>query len=97
MMQKAERAVTLYDEFRNSTIYVPTAPFMEYPGNDTYNGDYHYFGRADVYYHIGRAFGYGMLNLMGANDLSMKPFLSSHSFEKEKEQRGSRPLWSAFS
>ncbi len=64
-MQHAEKAVTLYDEFRNNTLYVPTAQFMNYPGNDTYNGGYHYDGRADVYTHIGRAFGHGMLRLMG--------------------------------
>lgn len=64
-MQRAQKAVTLYDEFRNSTIYVPTAQFMNYPGNDTYGGDYHYDGRADVYTHIGRAFGHGMLKLLG--------------------------------
>lgn len=63
-MQRAEKAVTLYDEFRNNTLFVPTAQFMNYPGNDTYNGEYHYDGRADVYTHIGRAFGHGMLKLM---------------------------------
>ena len=64
-MQRAQKAVTLYDEFRNNTIYVPTAQFMKYPGNDTYGGNYHYNGRADVYTHIGRALGHGMLNLIG--------------------------------
>ena len=64
-MQRAQKAVTLYDEFRNNTIYVPTAQFMNYPGNDTYGGNYHYDGRADVYTHIGRAFGHGMLKLLG--------------------------------
>jgi hypothetical protein len=63
-MQHAEKAVTLYDEFRNNTLYVPTGQFMNYPGNDTYNGGYHYDGRADVYTHIGRAFGHGMLKLL---------------------------------
>uniref|UniRef100_A0A7S1UXV7 Uncharacterized protein n=1 Tax=Grammatophora oceanica TaxID=210454 RepID=A0A7S1UXV7_9STRA len=63
-MQKAEEAVTYYDEFRNNTIYVPTGKYMNYPGNDTYNGGYHYDGRADVYSHIGHAFGHGMLELL---------------------------------
>ena len=64
-MQQAQEAVTLYDEFRNNTIYVPTAKFMNYDGNDTYDAGYHYDGRADVYTHIGRALGHGMLKLMG--------------------------------
>jgi hypothetical protein len=71
-MQQAELAVTLYQEFRNNTLYVPTAHFMNYPGNDTYNGEYHYDGRADVYTHIGRAFGQGILRLLGTEKLSQK-------------------------
>ena len=67
-MQRAELAVTLYEEFRNNTLYVPTAQFMKYPGNDTYNGGYHYDGRADVYTHIGRAFGQGILRLLGMGE-----------------------------
>jgi hypothetical protein len=69
-MQRAEKSVTLYDEFRNNTLYVSTAEFMNYPGNDTYNGGYHYDGRADVYTHIGRAFGQGMLWLLGMRNTS---------------------------
>jgi hypothetical protein len=69
-MQHAEKAVTLYEEFRNNSLYVSTAEFMNYPGNDTYNGGYHYDGRADVYTHIGRAFGQGMLWLLGMQKLS---------------------------
>lgn len=78
-MQKAEKMVTIYDEFRNNTLYVPTAQFMNYPGTASYNGEYHYFGRADVYYHIGRAFGKGMLKFMGtvsekaSHPISFKP------------------------
>ena len=71
-MQHAELAVTLYHEFRNNTLYVPTAQFMNYPGNDTYNGEYHYDGRADVYTHIGRAFGQGILRLLGMEKLSQR-------------------------
>lgn len=63
-MQKAQEAVTLYDEFRNNTLYVSTAEIMDYPGNDTYNGEYHYDGRADVYTHIGRALGLAMSRLL---------------------------------
>jgi hypothetical protein len=39
--------------------------------NETsYNGGYHYYGRADTYFHIGKAFGDGMLQLMGQDDIT---------------------------
>jgi hypothetical protein len=63
VMQMAEKNVALYDEFRNNTLFVPTAQYAVMNGT-TYNGEYHYFGRADTYCHIGRAFGNAMLELM---------------------------------
>lgn len=62
-MRQAELSVTLLPEFLNSTLYVRTAPYMVENGT-TYNGGYHYNGRADTYYHLGKAFGRGMLQLM---------------------------------
>ena len=87
-MQHAEKAVTLYDEFRNNTLFVPTAQFMKYPGNDTYNGGYHYDGRADVYTHIGRAFGHGMLKLMGIYRHHNLRIKSTGTRESEPTLRG---------
>lgn len=63
-MQKAQEAVTLYKEFCESAVFVSTGQYMDYPGDDTYNGHYHYDGRADVYYHIGQAFGRAMLQTL---------------------------------
>jgi hypothetical protein len=57
--------VTLLPEFVNNTAYVPTSPFV--PSNDTnttYGSRCHYFGRADTYYHIGKAFGQAAIKLM---------------------------------
>ena len=65
-MRKAEKAVTLQAEFRNSTLFVPTAQYAVLNGT-TYNGGYHYNGRADTYCHIGHAFGEAMLRLIGKN------------------------------
>jgi len=63
MMRSAERNVTLFPEFRNSTLFVPTSPYAVLNGT-TYNGVYHYNGRADTYFHIGEAFANGMLALL---------------------------------
>jgi hypothetical protein len=65
-MQRAEKNVALYDEFRNSTLFVETAQYMVENGTH-YSGSGHYNGRADTYCHIGHAFGTAMLELMGKN------------------------------
>jgi alpha-galactosidase len=66
-MQQAEKNVALYDEFRDSTLFVPTARYAVENGTH-YNGEYHYNGRADTYCHIGHAFGTAMLELMGVKN-----------------------------
>ena len=82
-MQHAERSVTFYDEFHNTTLYVPTGRYMSThlrtDPDETYNGPYHYDGRADVYYHIGRAFGHGILSLMGIDESSSSPYDDTNS------------------
>lgn len=68
-MRAAQHSVTLLDEFRSNSFFVRTAPFVV--ANETsYNGGYHYYGRADTYFHIGKAFGDGMLQLMGQDDIT---------------------------
>lgn len=62
-MRAAQRDVTLMTEFRDDTRFVPTAKYVVMNGT-TYDGNYHYFGRADTYYHIGRALGKAMLRLL---------------------------------
>lgn len=63
-MRAAQHSVTLMDEFRNTTLFVRTAPYAVLNGTN-YNGIYHYNGRADTYFYIGQAFGRGILHLMG--------------------------------
>ena len=58
-----QRQVTLMSEFANNTIYVPTWPYVV-NNNVTFNGEYHYFGRADTYYQIGKALARGALQLL---------------------------------
>ena len=46
-----------------TTSFIPTAPYAVV--NETqYNGIYHYYGRADTYFHIGQALGNGMIDLL---------------------------------
>jgi hypothetical protein len=51
------------DEFKQTSLFVRTAPYAVLYGTH-YNGIYHYYGRADTFFHIGRAFGQGMLLLV---------------------------------
>jgi hypothetical protein len=61
-MRAAERRVAQSAEFRPTSLFVRTAPYVVENGT-SYNEEYHYNGRADTYCHIGRAFGQAMLKL----------------------------------
>jgi hypothetical protein len=63
LMRAQQEAVTRMREFQNNSLFVRTAPFVVENGT-AYNAGYHYFGRADTYFHIGRVFGEGMLKLL---------------------------------
>ena len=62
-MRAAQRTVCLLDEFINTTIFVSTAQHAVLDGAK-YNEIYHYYGRADTYYHIGQDLGTGMIKLL---------------------------------
>jgi hypothetical protein len=62
-LRAAQHSVTLMEEFKDTTLFVRTAPYTVMNGT-VYNGIYHYYGRADTYFHIGQAFGRGMLQLL---------------------------------
>lgn len=61
--RQAQRNTTLQPEFQNNTLFVRTAPYMKF-NVTTYNGGFHYNGRADTYYRIGQAMGRGMLQFL---------------------------------
>jgi hypothetical protein len=61
-MRAAQAGVAALPEFRDSTLFVHTARCAVLNGT-AYNGIYHYNGRADAYYRIGRALGQGLLRL----------------------------------
>eukprot|EP00543_Licmophora_paradoxa_P002611 CAMPEP_0202457672 /NCGR_PEP_ID=MMETSP1360-20130828/14635_1 /ASSEMBLY_ACC=CAM_ASM_000848 /TAXON_ID=515479 /ORGANISM="Licmophora paradoxa, Strain CCMP2313" /LENGTH=367 /DNA_ID=CAMNT_0049077825 /DNA_START=9 /DNA_END=1112 /DNA_ORIENTATION=+ len=62
-MRAAERRVVESAEFSDTSVFVPTAKYVIDNGT-SYNGNYHYYGRADTYCHIGKAFGDAMLRLL---------------------------------
>jgi len=62
-MRAAEKSVTVMPEFRDTSRFVATSSYMVMNGT-TYNGGYHYNGRADTYYHIGKAFGRALFQLL---------------------------------
>ena len=73
-VRAAQQNVCLYPEFQNNTIFVPTASYAVLNGA-TYNGIFHYYGRADTYYHIGQAFGMAMHQMLAVENETM-PLLS---------------------
>jgi hypothetical protein len=62
-MRAMEQGVTRLPEFVHNTLFVPTAPYAVLNGTQ-YNGIYHYGGRADSYFQIGKAFGRGLLQMI---------------------------------
>lgn len=82
--RQAQQNTTLLPEFQNNTLFVRTAPYMKF-NVTTYNGGYHYNGRADTYYRIGQAMGRGMLQLMTPATVR-----TQHPLEKWWQLRQSR-------
>jgi alpha-galactosidase len=62
-LRRSQRAVALSDEFRGTTRAVSTAAYYVEKGH-SYDGDYHYNGRADTFYQVGQTFGLTMLQLL---------------------------------
>lgn len=61
--REKQRSVTELDEFKDNTVFVPTAKYVVTDG-ETFNGSWHYFGRADTFFHIGTAFADAMASLL---------------------------------
>jgi hypothetical protein len=66
----AQKYVTEMYEFRSSTLFVPTAQYAIVNDKISCNGIHHYYGHADTYYHIGQAFGTGMIQLLSSKSTS---------------------------
>jgi len=68
-LRAAQERVTKKKEFQSNTLFVRTAPYAVF-GREVFNGIYHYYGRADTYLNIGRAFGNGMLRMLREKESS---------------------------
>jgi hypothetical protein len=62
-MRRIQRAVANSDEFRDITRFSMTSIYYV-EGGDSYDGNYHYNGRADTFCQIGKAFGQSMVQLL---------------------------------
>lgn len=58
-----QKNVTNLPEFKDNTLFVKTSPYVVKDG-ETFDGGYHYNGRADTFFDIGHAFGKAMLQLI---------------------------------
>lgn len=63
VLRRQMRKVADQAEFVGTTRYVMTSVFVNSEG-ESFNGGYHYYGRADTEFLIGRAFGTAMLQLL---------------------------------
>jgi hypothetical protein len=61
--RKIQQAVAQRDEFEGTVRFVKTSPYV-IKDQESFDGGYHYFGRADTFYQIGEAFGNAMLELL---------------------------------
>jgi len=62
--REVQREVTELSMFRNNTRYVKTVPYIVENG-EQFDGDFHYYGRADFFHSVGKAFAYAILELLG--------------------------------
>lgn len=65
-----QKNVTELPEFKHNTLFVKTSPYVVKDG-ESFDGDYHYYGRADTFFHIGHAFGKGMLQLIEKQEITV--------------------------
>lgn len=62
-IRETQRSVPLLDEFKHNTLFVQTSPYAVLDGAQ-YNTLSHYYGRAETFFHIGKALGKGMLQML---------------------------------
>ncbi|WP_158265205.1 sialate O-acetylesterase [Blastopirellula marina] len=61
--RKIQEDVSKLPEFKGTVGFVKTSPYVIGDG-DSFDGGYHYYGRADTFYKIGSAFGDTMVELV---------------------------------
>lgn len=60
--RKIQSDVAARDEFKGTVRFAETAKYVVKEG-DSFDGGYHYYGRADTFFHIGQSFGEAILSL----------------------------------
>ncbi len=58
--RRKQKSVAQRPEFKRTVAFVKTSPFV-IKDAESFDGGYHYFGRADTFYSIGESFGTAML------------------------------------
>ncbi len=61
--RKIQKSVAELPENKGTVAYTPTAPYVT-AEKPSFDGGYHYYGRADTFYQIGEAFGTDMLKML---------------------------------
>ncbi len=65
--RQIQEEVANMEEFRDKARFVKTSTYV-IADEERYDGVYHYWGRADTFIHIGRAFGQAMLGMLGRTE-----------------------------
>lgn len=60
--RKMQEDVSKLPDFKGNVAFVKTSPYIVNDG-ESFDGGYHYYGRADTFFHIGHAFGEAMVEL----------------------------------
>jgi hypothetical protein len=60
--RKIQSDIAAMDEFKDNVRFAETAKYVVKDG-DSFDGGYHYYGRADTFFQIGQSFGEAMLSL----------------------------------
>ncbi len=61
--RKIQEDVSKLPDFRGNVAFVKTSPYIVKDG-ESFDGGYHYYGRADTFFQIGNAFGQAMLAMV---------------------------------
>lgn len=64
--RKMQEDVSKLPEFKGNVAFVRTSPYIVNDG-ESFDGGYHYYGRADTFFNIGRAFGEAMVKMVKSN------------------------------
>lgn len=85
--RKIQEEVANMDEFRDRARFVKTSPYV-IANEEKYDAVYHYWGRADTFCNIGKAFGRAMLGLLEKSKESVIRDFAWHPWLDDKHNQG---------